>query len=427
MGWQRRPRAREPPPRTASAGIVCVDGGWLEPCAAFDSWEACEERLAPPRLKGLHRAEIEGYIRGAHPTGRRPGSRGRSPTSRSAPTARSRRGSRSTATSRSCAGCGTTDRPRCYAGVADARCCSSPRTRGATSGRPRSARASTWRWTGSRTPASAGSRATTTSTRSIPVELADVMLDRSAGRVLRVSPRPRGPRDHGLGRDGAHDGQGPPRAVRPVRGEERPRRRSSTRRTASRRTRTSLSARTLEFFATSVGNPVEVATFRVAGRGRGHGVHGDRPDPRRARTSWQGRAARATRCASGRGRPSRTRSAEKLAGRRHPHDGERGRADAGRRDDPGLRDLQGGRGPALARGAGPARRGDGAAGGGRPPLRQRRGRQPRHPLLLHGRAPAAGLEAMLPGGLVRPRRGQPHGARAGPRGRASRPSRGSAA
>ena len=36
----------------------------------------------------------------------------------------------------------------------------------------------------------------------------------------------------------------------------------STRRTASRRTRTSCSARTLEFFATSVGNPVEVASFR---------------------------------------------------------------------------------------------------------------------------------------------------------------------
>jgi pimeloyl-ACP methyl ester carboxylesterase len=47
-------------------GIVCVDGGWLEPCAAFDSWEACEARLAPPRLAGLRRAEIEGYIRGSH-------------------------------------------------------------------------------------------------------------------------------------------------------------------------------------------------------------------------------------------------------------------------------------------------------------------------------------------------------------------------
>ena len=48
-------------------GIVCVDGGWLEPCAAFSSWEACRETLAPPRLAGLHRSEIEAYIRSAHP------------------------------------------------------------------------------------------------------------------------------------------------------------------------------------------------------------------------------------------------------------------------------------------------------------------------------------------------------------------------
>lgn len=47
-------------------GIVCVDGGWLEPCASFPSWEACRETLAPPRLAGLHRDEIEGYIRSAH-------------------------------------------------------------------------------------------------------------------------------------------------------------------------------------------------------------------------------------------------------------------------------------------------------------------------------------------------------------------------
>ena len=45
---------------------MCVDGGWLEPCAAFPSWEACRETLAPPRLAGLHREEIEGYIRSAH-------------------------------------------------------------------------------------------------------------------------------------------------------------------------------------------------------------------------------------------------------------------------------------------------------------------------------------------------------------------------
>jgi len=47
-------------------GVVCVDGGWLEPCASFTSWEACRETLAPPRLAGLHRDEIEAYIRSAH-------------------------------------------------------------------------------------------------------------------------------------------------------------------------------------------------------------------------------------------------------------------------------------------------------------------------------------------------------------------------
>lgn len=48
-------------------GIACVDGGWLEPCAAFPSWEACREALAPPRLAGMHRDDIERYLRGAHP------------------------------------------------------------------------------------------------------------------------------------------------------------------------------------------------------------------------------------------------------------------------------------------------------------------------------------------------------------------------
>ncbi len=48
-------------------GIVCVDGGWFEPSRAFPSWEACREALAPPRLAGRRLAEIEGYIRAAHP------------------------------------------------------------------------------------------------------------------------------------------------------------------------------------------------------------------------------------------------------------------------------------------------------------------------------------------------------------------------
>jgi pimeloyl-ACP methyl ester carboxylesterase len=47
-------------------GVVCVDGGWLEPSAAFPDWEACLRALAPPRLVGRPVAEIEGYLRSAH-------------------------------------------------------------------------------------------------------------------------------------------------------------------------------------------------------------------------------------------------------------------------------------------------------------------------------------------------------------------------
>lgn len=48
-------------------GLVCVDGGWLEPSRTFPSWEACRDVLAPPRLAGRPLAEIERHIRAAHP------------------------------------------------------------------------------------------------------------------------------------------------------------------------------------------------------------------------------------------------------------------------------------------------------------------------------------------------------------------------
>ncbi len=51
----------------SARGVVCVDGGWLEPSAVFSSWAECEAILAPPRLAGLHRSDIEAYIRSAHP------------------------------------------------------------------------------------------------------------------------------------------------------------------------------------------------------------------------------------------------------------------------------------------------------------------------------------------------------------------------
>ncbi len=51
----------------AIRGIVCVDGGWLEPSRAFPDWESCRRVLAPPRLAGLPFAEVEAHVRGAHP------------------------------------------------------------------------------------------------------------------------------------------------------------------------------------------------------------------------------------------------------------------------------------------------------------------------------------------------------------------------
>ena len=50
----------------AIRGIVCVDGGWLEPSREFEDWDACRTALAPPRLAGRRFEEIDGYIRSAH-------------------------------------------------------------------------------------------------------------------------------------------------------------------------------------------------------------------------------------------------------------------------------------------------------------------------------------------------------------------------
>jgi pimeloyl-ACP methyl ester carboxylesterase len=47
-------------------GLICVDGGWLEPSTAFPDWETCLRALAPPRLVGRPLAEIEAYLRSAH-------------------------------------------------------------------------------------------------------------------------------------------------------------------------------------------------------------------------------------------------------------------------------------------------------------------------------------------------------------------------
>lgn len=51
----------------AVRGIVCVDGGWLEPSRAFPDWDACMRALAPPHLVGRPVGQIEGHLRAAHP------------------------------------------------------------------------------------------------------------------------------------------------------------------------------------------------------------------------------------------------------------------------------------------------------------------------------------------------------------------------
>jgi pimeloyl-ACP methyl ester carboxylesterase len=56
--------ARQP---NAIRGIVCVDGGWLEPSREFADWDACRTALAPPRLAGRRLEEVEGYVRSVHP------------------------------------------------------------------------------------------------------------------------------------------------------------------------------------------------------------------------------------------------------------------------------------------------------------------------------------------------------------------------
>jgi pimeloyl-ACP methyl ester carboxylesterase len=57
-------------------GIVCVDGGWFEPSRDFPDWDTCRAALAPPRLAGRHLAEVEGFVRSAHPDWPEAGIRG---------------------------------------------------------------------------------------------------------------------------------------------------------------------------------------------------------------------------------------------------------------------------------------------------------------------------------------------------------------
>jgi pimeloyl-ACP methyl ester carboxylesterase len=60
----------------STRGIALVDGGWLDLQAGFPDWESCQTALAPPRLAGMPAADIERYIRSAHPDWPETGIRG---------------------------------------------------------------------------------------------------------------------------------------------------------------------------------------------------------------------------------------------------------------------------------------------------------------------------------------------------------------
>lgn len=47
-------------------GIACVDGGWID-LGRFASWNDCERAMAPPRLEGVRRDELEAMVRARHP------------------------------------------------------------------------------------------------------------------------------------------------------------------------------------------------------------------------------------------------------------------------------------------------------------------------------------------------------------------------
>ncbi len=50
-----------------TAGVVGVDGGTIELAARFPDWDHAADVLAPPRLVGMPRADIEAMLRRTHP------------------------------------------------------------------------------------------------------------------------------------------------------------------------------------------------------------------------------------------------------------------------------------------------------------------------------------------------------------------------
>ncbi len=224
---------------------------------------------------------------------------------------------------------------------------------------------------------------------------------------------PRHPRDHGFGRDRAGHGEGASSPLRPVGGERRTGRRPRhSLRIPGERRRPQSAHRGVfprERRAGGHGRDLPDARRRRARRG-----HRPRPDP--GGPLCDGRPGQPDlRPSAVGGRADPRGAGGDPRGRRRSHDGERGCAHARRGHRAGLRDLQGRGRSQLARRARHPRADDRPAGRRRPPLRQRRGRQPRHAILLPRRTAAARPRGAPAGGRVRPRDRRPHRPRPRPR------------
>ena len=171
-----------------------------------------------------------------------------------------------------------------------------------------------------------------------------------------------------------------------------------------------VSDKAVAYFRESVGRRVSVAGLRRTRHRRARRARA-RPGPRRrGRLAVHGTRQPLVRAApvAGDAGPRRAGPEAHRAGRARVL--ERGRADARHRHRARLRDLQGRRRSVLAGGARPAvplR----AAGRRHPALRQHRGRQPRHPLLLPRARTARAARAGAAARRVRARRRRAHGAR----------------
>ena len=210
-----------------------------------------------------------------------------------------------------------------------------------------------------------------------------------AARAEAVTREP--PGGHGLGRDRADHGRGPPR--HPVRAAGAGPPCCSTPRSASRMNADDITAKAVAYFA-AAASAATVDAARLAHPADGaaldrqlaavpHGAAGCSPGP----------AARRTRCGMWAGTGFRRRARRRRDAGRHGDVRSAAALTLGVVTRAGLRDLQGRRRPRVGAGLDLLERLTGLRGGAHPALRQHRGRHPLHPVLLPGRAAAA-----VPGG-----------------------------